>query len=75
MFRSYLAPGYSSEMLYTFLAEDLEKTHTDLDPDEFVEVVQVPMREAVEKILSGEIKDAKTICGVMMAQHTLAARE
>ena len=75
LFKSYLAPGYSSEMLYTFLAEDLVEVGADLEPDEFMEIVQVPMRDAVGKILSGEIKDAKTICGIMMAQHILAERE
>lgn len=75
MFRSYLAPGYSSEMLHTFLAEDLVKvTDAHADADEFIEIVEVPMAEAVEKIISGEIKDAKSICGILMAQRFLASR-
>lgn len=71
MFKSYLAPGYSSEMLHTFLAQDLFPAKADHDADEFIEIVEVKMREAVELIRSGEIKDAKTICGVMMARHLL----
>ena len=74
MFRSYLAPGYSSEMLHTFLAEELVKTQAHTEPDEFIEVVEVPLAEAVEKILLGEIKDAKSICGILMAQRFLADR-
>jgi ADP-ribose pyrophosphatase len=75
MFRSYLAPGYSSEMLHTFLAEDLVRSDTaNSDADEFIEVVEVPIAEAVEKIVTGEIKDAKSICGVLMAQRFLARR-
>ena len=75
MFRSYLAPGYSSEMLHTFLAEDLVRVESPgHDADEFIEVVEVPLYEAVEKITSGEIKDAKSICGILMAQRFLAAR-
>jgi ADP-ribose pyrophosphatase len=74
MFRSYLAPGYSSEMLHTFLAEGLVKVGAHTDADEFIEVVEVPLREAVGKILSGEIKDAKSICGILMAQRFLASR-
>jgi len=42
--------------------------------DEFLEVVEMPMSQAVDKILSGEIKDAKSICGILMAQRFLAAR-
>jgi ADP-ribose pyrophosphatase len=71
MFRSYLAPGYSSEMLHTFLAEDLVRAEAEPDADEFVEVVEVRLREALEMIRSGEIKDAKTICGILMAQRML----
>ncbi len=74
MFRSYLAPGYSSEMLHTFLAEDLAKVGAHAEADEFIEIVEVPMDEAADKILSGEIKDAKSICGILMAQRVLASR-
>ena len=71
MFKSYLAPGYSSEMLHTYLATDLTVFTADSDEDEFLEVVIVPLVKAVEMISSGEIKDAKTICGVLMAQKLL----
>lgn len=72
MFKSYLAPGYSSEMLHTFLAQDLVKTQAHTDADEFLEVVEVPMSDAIDLIRSGDIKDAKTICGILMAQRILA---
>ena len=72
MFTSYLAPGYSSEKLHTFLAEDLVKKCAESDADEFIEVVEVPLSDAVDLIRSGEIKDAKTICGIMMAQRILS---
>jgi ADP-ribose pyrophosphatase len=71
LFRSYLAPGYSTEMLHTFLAQDLSAAKAEHDADEFLEVVEVPMRDAIDLIRSGEIKDAKTICGVMMTHHLL----
>lgn len=71
MFRSFLAPGYSSEMLHTFLAQDLTPAKSEHDEDEFIEIVHVKMREAVELIGAGEIKDAKSICGIMMTHHLL----
>jgi ADP-ribose pyrophosphatase len=74
MFRSYLAPGYSSEMLHTFLAEDLEVASAEADADEFMEIVEVAVDDAVDLICSGGIKDAKTICGVLMAQRILSSR-
>lgn len=74
MFRSYLAPGYSSEVLHTFLAEDLTRADARPDEDEFLEVVQIPLDEALDMIHSGDIKDAKTICGITMAERILASR-
>ena len=74
MFQSYLAPGYSSEMLHTFLAEDLVKVEQHSEEDEFIEIVEIPIDEAVSRIISGEIKDAKSICGILMAQRFLASR-
>lgn len=74
MFRSYLAPGYSSEMLHTFLAEDLVQVSSSSDEDEFIEIVEIPLDEAVDKILTGEIKDAKSICGILMAKRILSLR-
>ena len=69
MFKSYLAPGYSSEMLHTYLAQDLIHGIARPEADEFLEIVEMPMRDAIALIRSGEIKDAKTICGLMMARE------
>ncbi len=71
LFSSYLAPGYSSEMLHTFLALDLVRPipggapHTDRD--ELVRVQAIPLREALGLIHSGALRDAKTICGLLLA--------
>lgn len=69
MFHSYLAPGYSTEMLHTFLAEDLKRVGENRESDEFIEVVTVNLRDAVEMILNGEIVDAKSICGILLASR------
>lgn len=74
MFSSYLAPGYSTEMLHTYLAEELKDIGAHSEPDEFIELVILPLADAVEKILSGEIKDAKSICGILMAQRFISQR-
>jgi len=67
MFKSYLAPGYSSEMLHTYLATNLEKDIAAPEADEFLEIVSVKLDDAVAMIETGEIKDAKSICGLLMA--------
>lgn len=68
MFRSYLAPGYSSEMLHTYLAQNLVNVGAHCEPDEFIETVEMPIDHALDAIRTGDIKDAKTICGLLMAQ-------
>lgn len=75
MFSSYLAPGYSSEMLHTFLALGLARSRPHAEADEFLEIVVVGLDDAVGKISSGEIKDAKTICGILMARRALRTDE
>jgi ADP-ribose pyrophosphatase len=74
MFSSYLAPGYSSEMLHTYLASHLQPVPTGRDADEFMEIVEVKLGDAVDMIVNGEIKDAKTICGVLMAYKIMSQR-
>ncbi len=74
LFSSYLAPGYSSEMLHTFLAQDLVLSKSENDEDEFIEIVRIPMNDAVDLIRAGEIKDAKTICGVLMTERLLSSK-
>ncbi|HAH86383.1 MAG TPA: ADP-ribose pyrophosphatase [Armatimonadetes bacterium] len=73
MFYSYLAPGYSSEKLHTFLAEDLHTESKDGDPDEFLEIVTVDLCDAVSMIQTGEIADAKSICGILLADRIYKA--
>jgi len=71
LFRSYLAPGYSTEMLHTFVARKLTRVGADRDADEFIEVVEAPIDDALRFIETGSIKDAKTICGILMAIRKL----
>jgi ADP-ribose pyrophosphatase len=65
------SPGYSDEMIKFFAAEDLEFKGQDLDEDERVEAFSLSFEEAWKKILSGEIKDGKTmaILGLYEKKH------
>lgn len=57
-----------------FLAKDLEKTAQHTEDDESVEVVPVPLSLAVDMVLSGEIRDAKTIAALLVTHYILASR-
>lgn len=67
MFSQYLAPGYSSEVLHAYLAEDLTLAQTNLDADEEIELVPLEIARIEPMILSGEIKDAKSIAALLVA--------
>jgi ADP-ribose pyrophosphatase len=53
--------------MWVFLATDFSEGKQKLDDDEFLDIVRLPIGEALEMITSGEIQDAKTIIGLMLA--------
>lgn len=61
----YPSPGYCGEIIRMYLAQDLSFGDTDPDEDEFLGLERVPFSQLVEQVLSGEIKDAKTIAAVL----------
>ncbi len=65
-----LAPGYSDEYIYAFLATDLSKLSQppELDEDEDIEVVLMTPDEFEEAIKNGEAIDAKSICSYFLAR-------
>lgn len=61
----YPSPGYMGEVIWMYGATDLSFGETCPDEDEFLDVEKIPLDILVERILSGEIKDAKTQAAVM----------
>lgn len=65
--------GFCDECISIFLARDLHAGDCDPDEDEFLNVVKLPLSEAVDMVMSNEINDAKTICALMIARKILNA--
>jgi ADP-ribose pyrophosphatase len=63
----YVSPGFLTEKMNLFLATELTETAQNLDEDEFLSVERISFTEAFEKIRSNEIRDAKTIIGLILA--------
>ncbi|HVQ38315.1 MAG TPA: NUDIX hydrolase [Pyrinomonadaceae bacterium] len=63
----FISPGFCEEKMWIYLATELTETQQQLEDDEILEVVRVPFSQALSMITSGEIEDAKTIIGVMLA--------
>lgn len=64
----YVAVGYSTEVIWLFMADGPEKKTAHQDDDEHIEAVLVPLRDAIEMVLSNSIEDAKTIIGLLLAE-------
>jgi len=62
----YTAPGYCSEHLYLYLATDLHRDIGQPAGDEAIEVLLLPLEEAVRLVRQGEICDAKSMVGLLL---------
>ncbi|MCQ2468314.1 MAG: NUDIX hydrolase [Ruminococcus sp.] len=63
----YPLPAYSTERIHTYLARGLELSEQKLDDDEFLDVVKIPLEDAVDMVLDGRIKDSKTQIVILKA--------
>jgi len=63
----YPSPGFSNEVIHIFLARDLTEGNAQPDEDEYLEVLKIPLEEALKMVDQGIIKDSKTIIGLLMA--------
>jgi ADP-ribose pyrophosphatase len=64
-------PGYSDERIHIYLATELQPADQNLDADEVIQVQEVEFKDALDMIGNGEIQDAKSIAGLLMASAWL----
>ncbi|MEL6893682.1 MAG: NUDIX hydrolase [Actinomycetota bacterium] len=69
----YPSPGMTNSVTSIFLATECTPTDPDRHgPEEdFMEVIHVPLDEAVVMVLDGRIKDAKTVTGLLLTERRL----
>ena len=63
----FVSPGFLEEKMWVYLATGLSEGKANPDDDEVLDVVRLPIGDALEMITSGEIQDAKTIIGLILA--------
>lgn len=69
---TYLAsPAILDEKINLYLARDLDFGETDPDDDEFIDVVQIPLAEMIDRVMAGEILDGKTQLAVLKVNELL----
>ncbi|KIL33329.1 ADP-ribose pyrophosphatase [Bacillus subtilis] len=66
----YTSPGFADEIVHVFLAEELSvlEEKRELDEDEFVEVMEVTLEDALKLVESREVYDAKTAYAIQYLQ-------
>ncbi len=69
----FASPGFLTELMTIFLAEGLEPAPLDADEDEDIVIRRVSLDEAVRLVEDGQIKDAKSVAGILLAARRLLA--
>ena len=65
----YTTPGFTDEVIRLYVATDLTEGVSDLDDDEFVEVVRLPFSEALDMVRRGDIVDCKSVATILFAER------
>lgn len=71
LFEAYASPGYSTEKMYFYLARDLFDAPLPEDPDEAITLERYSVAEVKTMLQKGEIKDCKTVAGLLYALNRL----
>jgi len=61
----YTSPGFCTETMHLYLATNLTPGQRQADEDEAITLVRVPLAQVPALIASGQIKDAKTLIGLL----------
>ena len=56
----YTTPGFTDEIIWLFVAEELSEVNQQLDDDEFLNVEKLPLKDVFDKVVKGTVPDAKT---------------
>jgi len=67
----YPSPGFLEETMTVYLAQNLRSGEAQPEPDELIEHKLVPLSQIVRWIMSGKIRDGKTICSVLWLTRKL----
>jgi len=68
-----VSPGYLTQLTTIFIAKNLKpaKKRLKCDENEIIEVIKMPFKEALSKIIKGNIVEARTVAGLLLANEEL----
>ena len=67
----HTAPGFSTEYIHFFLATRLVPDRLAMDDDEVIDLLRLPLADAIDLVRAGQIDDGKTVSGLLLAQAWL----
>lgn len=70
----YSSAGFTNEMISIYMARDLTFGESRPDEDEFLNIVKMPVEEAYNMVVRGEIRDSKTIAALCIAKARLSEK-
>ena len=69
----YASPGFVAETMAVYLATGLTEGEAEPEDDEIIYKKLVPLPAAVDMVLTGKVRDAKTISSVLWLDHVTRA--
>ena len=69
----FTTPGFTDEKIHLFAATDLAAAAQSLDEDEVIEVIKMPLSEALRLAATGGIRDSKSLCCLYRTVQELGA--
>jgi ADP-ribose pyrophosphatase len=67
----HIIPAYSDEVIHIYIAKGLTPSKQNLDDDEIIEVINYPLKQALQMVDKGRITDALTVLSLQMAWNRL----
>ncbi len=69
IFKFFASPGFLAETMAVYLATGLSLGQAEPEEDEVIEIRMVPLPAALNMVLKGTIRDAKTISSILWLDH------
>ena len=67
----YTTPGFSNQLVFIYLAQNLTPGESHLEEDEFLEVYEFDREEAYNMVMNNEICDSKTVIGLLLTKELI----
>jgi ADP-ribose pyrophosphatase len=69
----FTTPGFTDERIHVFMATGLVPGDQALEPDEILDLHPTPLSEALKRVSTGEIVDAKSMLGILLSARLIRA--